>query len=604
MIRFGERLAMSLAAGALAVTGLVMSPASAQTTLCSGVSNAEVKKCDPAYAADMSMPHWRMFAGHNCTNYVAWHLGVNGVPEPKRLMGNARDWVSNAKALGVLVDNKPSVGAVGAWPGRNHVVYVEEVGAGYLITSEDNYPGYYPKGMYRKIRVNVGESAYPTQFIHFKDQFSGPTPTIAGTPKVGSTLTVTAGTWKPSGVALTYQWFSDGVPVFLATATQYAITSEDLGHVISVRVTGTKTGAGSASMTSANTPLVTAGTLTNSAIPEVTGTPKVGSTLTTSTGTWQPSGITFAYQWIRSGEDIPDAIKRTYVLSTADLGKTVSVEVIAIKSGYQAAIKGSASTPVITPGTIANTAAPTISGTPKVGETLTLNGGTWTPDNLTYAYQWLRDGVALGGATQTTYALTPEDSGKTIAVRVTGSKVGFTNLVRTTASTVAVGVGTLTNSEKPSITGAPKVGSTLTAADGVWAPGGATYHYQWFAGGTAVSGATAKTFIPASAQLNKTMTVRVTASKDGYANLSADSPATTAVTGAAAKVLVNSKAPHIPINALVGKWITVNTGTWSPSGVSFTYQWYRGGKAVTGGTRNVYKFTSADVGKKVMVKVT
>jgi hypothetical protein len=38
-----------------------------------------------------------------------------------------------------------------------------------------------------------------------------------------------------------------------------------------------------------------------------------------------------------------------------------------------------------------NSAAPTISGTPQVGQTLTANPGTWNSDTTpTYTYQWQR----------------------------------------------------------------------------------------------------------------------------------------------------------------------------------------------------------------------
>ena len=144
-------------AAAVVLTGLTTSPAAAQVTLCSGVSVRDVEKCDPGWAANMHFMHWNMYRGHNCTNYVAYRLKRDGVPQPSYRLGNADTWAPNAKRNGVLVDNKPEVGAVGAWPGRRHVVYVEEVGSNYLITSEDNWPGYYPKGMYRKIKVFKGE---------------------------------------------------------------------------------------------------------------------------------------------------------------------------------------------------------------------------------------------------------------------------------------------------------------------------------------------------------------------------------------------------------------------------------------------------------------
>ena len=74
----------------------------------------------------------------------------------------------------------------------------------------------------------------------------------------------------------------------------------------------------------------------------------------------------------------------------------------------------------------ANTAAPTITGTARVGETLTAQNGTWTNSPTAFQYQWQRcnaSGAAcanVAGATQKTYLLTPADSGRTMRVRVTG----------------------------------------------------------------------------------------------------------------------------------------------------------------------------------------
>jgi hypothetical protein len=75
-----------------------------------------------------------------------------------------------------------------------------------------------------------------------------------------------------------------------------------------------------------------------------------------------------------------------------------------------------------------NTAAPAISGTPQVGQTLTASPGTWTSDTTpTYAYQWQRCDAqggtcaAISGATAQTYALTSSDLDKTIRVVVTAT---------------------------------------------------------------------------------------------------------------------------------------------------------------------------------------
>ncbi|MCL2652171.1 MAG: S-layer homology domain-containing protein [Propionibacteriaceae bacterium] len=75
--------------------------------------------------------------------------------------------------------------------------------------------------------------------------------------------------------------------------------------------------------------------------------------------------------------------------------------------------------------------------TAAVGTTLTASAGTWTPSPVTLAYQWLRDGVAISGATATTYKLTPDDAGHKITVRVTGSKSGYPSVVKTSTAVTA-----------------------------------------------------------------------------------------------------------------------------------------------------------------------
>jgi len=65
------------------------------------------------------------------------------------------------------------------------------------------------------------------------------------------------------------------------------------------------------------------------------------------------------------------------------------------------------------------TVAPAITGTAQVGQTLTTDNGTFTGDpTITYAYQWFAGGVAISGATSTTYDLTSSEEGKVITTRV------------------------------------------------------------------------------------------------------------------------------------------------------------------------------------------
>lgn len=84
-----------------------------------------------------------------------------------------------------------------------------------------------------------------------------------------------------------------------------------------------------------------------------------------------------------------------------------------------------------------NSAVPTISGTAQVGATLTAANGTWLPAGLTFTRQWYAAGVAIPGATATTYVPVVGDVGKVISVRVTGSNVSG-SLTKTSANTAAV----------------------------------------------------------------------------------------------------------------------------------------------------------------------
>jgi len=72
----------------------------------------------------------------------------------------------------------------------------------------------------------------------------------------------------------------------------------------------------------------------------------------------------------------------------------------------------------------ANTAAPTISGTAQMGQTLTAAPGTWLTFPAGYTYQWQRCDstgaacVAIAGATSTTYVVASDDVGSTLTVAV------------------------------------------------------------------------------------------------------------------------------------------------------------------------------------------
>ena len=353
---------------------------------------------------------------------------------------------------------------------------------------------------------------------------TAPTPTISGSKTVGVTLTAVPGTWGPAPVTLAYQWFRSGVAITGATASTYKLTTTDQGKTLTVRVTGSKTGYTAVARTSVATTTVL-GALT-APTPTVTGTARVGYTLTGAAGTWGPAPVTLAYQWFRSGVAITGATTSTYKLTTTDMGTTLTLRVTGTKSGYTSVAKTSVATATVLG--VLTTATPTVSGTVKAGYTLTATPGTWGPAPVTLSHQWNRAGVAITGATASTYTLTGSDTGKAITVTVTGRKTGYAAAAKVSAATVAVVAGTLT-APTPTISGTKAVGSTLTAVPGTWGPAPVTLAYQWYRAGVAITGATSSTFALTTTDKGKTLTVRVTGSKTGYTSVARTSAATTAI---------------------------------------------------------------------------
>ncbi|MCE1180399.1 MAG: carboxypeptidase-like regulatory domain-containing protein [Micrococcales bacterium] len=267
---------------------------------------------------------------------------------------------------------------------------------------------------------------------------TAPTPTVSGTAKVGSGLTASPGAWGPAPVTLSYQWFRSGVAISGATASGYTLTGADYAKTITVRVTGAKAGYATVAKTSAATAAVAIGSLTPTPVPTITGTKKVGYRLTATPGAWGPAPVTLSYQWFRSGVAISGATASGYTLTGADYAKTITVRVTGRKTGYTTVTKASLATAAIAIGTLTPTPVPTISGTKRVGYTLTANPGTWGPAPVTLTYQWYRSGVAISGATAKTYRLSSYDRRKTIVVKVTGRKSGYTTVVKASSATSAV----------------------------------------------------------------------------------------------------------------------------------------------------------------------
>ena len=127
--------------------------------LCNGYkpcSNAGMS--DFGYGAKNGSMYWRMYSGHNCTNYVAYRMIQAGMSTERPWSGSgmAYNW---GHAMKDITDKVPAVGSV-AWWDRNtsgagtsgHVAIVEEIEARLSVTQ-------IPREMTSKANYLVGLGA-------------------------------------------------------------------------------------------------------------------------------------------------------------------------------------------------------------------------------------------------------------------------------------------------------------------------------------------------------------------------------------------------------------------------------------------------------------
>ncbi|WP_142110938.1 hypothetical protein [Rarobacter incanus] len=269
------------------------------------------------------------------------------------------------------------------------------------------------------------------------------------------------------------------------------------------------------------------------AVPVVSGRAQVGSTLVAEPGTWT-AGAALTYEWQADGDAIAGATTDSLVLTSAQLGKTITVVVTGSKSGYEPARLTSIPTAAVTaaPGggddnppaggndddhpavKIAGT-VPAISGKAQVGRPLSAKAGSWTPTGVQLSYQWLANGVPVPGANAATFVPRAAHVGKAVSVRVSGTKAGLVTVVRTSAATAKVLRGELV-SQKVKVRGSARVGKKIKAVSKAWGPAPVKLSYRWYANGKRIKGATKKTLRVQAKQRGKKIQVRVTGKKSGY----------------------------------------------------------------------------------------
>ncbi len=393
-------------------------------------------------------------------------------------------------------------------------------------------------------------------------------PSIAGIAAAGQWLTVSPGEWTGTSPRFAYQWLRCDAqgrscrPIDGALGGAFRTTAADAGATLCAEVHASND-AGSAIARSAVTAAIAAPPSLQ-APPAITGTPEPGAELTASPGTWSGSGpLLYAYRWTRCDargaacSDIAGATDATYVVGPVDVGSSIRVVVTVVNAAGQASATSANTAAVAQPSPPANVAAPSIAGSPLVGETLTAQRGAWSGSPATgWAYRWRRCDATGGacadipGATAATYVPAGEDAGCAIRVVVSAiNAVGSASEVSSPTAAVQSRSEPPSNKEPPTISGVAQVGEILRADPGLWSPDPKELAYTWLrcdADGKAcaeIRDATSQAYVPRASDellsaggegggdVGSTLRVAVTAVNDGGAVTARSEP--TAVVKAA-----------------------------------------------------------------------
>lgn len=337
--------------------------------------------------------------------------------------------------------------------------------------------------------VTLGDVAWP----------SLSTPTLQGELRVHRSITVMPGDW-PVGTTFQYRWLLDGRLIGDQTRGELLIAEQYLGKTIQAQVTVSRPGYATTTVLSR-----VSGKLLRSSEPYITDIPYPGKTVSAQPYAhhWDV-GTSFSYQWLADGVPIRGATKLTYVPTEAQQGQRLQFAMTGRRAGYETVVETSLSEPVL------RWPTPIITGASSVGSTLTARVGNW-PYGTTAAFQWYADGTAIRGANRSTYRIGAEYAWKRITVRVTGRPPWGLTVHRYSAATAKVA-----RVARPTISGAARVGTTLTARATGWVSG-TSFRYQWLANGKPIAGATRSTYRIPSSLANQTIAVRIVGAKSGFA---------------------------------------------------------------------------------------
>lgn len=163
---------------------------------------------------------------------------------------------------------------------------------------------------------------------------------------------------------------------------------------------------------------------------------------------------------------------------------------------------------------------PQLTGSAKVGRLLAVTTSA-QPSTARLSVRWLRNGVAIPGATGLGYRATAADLGTAVSAEVS-ARLGISTAKRSSAS-VRIKPGAFARHLTPRVTGTTRVGRRLSANHGTWSPTPTKYAYQWLLDGHQIAGANKAHYRLRRQDRGHSISVRVTVKRAAYASRSSTS---------------------------------------------------------------------------------
>jgi plastocyanin len=367
-----------------------------------------------------------------------------------------------------------------------------------------------------------------------------------------------------SGTApLSYQWLKNGVTlanggnVSGATTATLSLTGISAGDTANYSVTITNSvgsvTSGNAALTLLSTAIAITSQPASATVPQ--GSPTTLSVTASSTSA-------LSYQWLKNGVNISGANLNALTFSTVSTNDAGNYSVVITNSANSITSAMATLTVLLPPVILTQPASATVPAGSNVTFFVTANG------TAPLAYQWLKNGSVISGATAAMFSLSNVSTTDTA-----NYSVAVTNSVGSITSSIA----SLTVLTPPSIVTQP---ASLSVAPGsnvtfsVTASGTAPLACQWLKNGGVISGATVATLNLANVSLADAASYSVVVT-NSVGKVTSGSAVLTVVTPL---VIVTQPAGQIAPLGIPAAFNVVASGAGTLS-----FQWFKGGLALADG---------------------